>query len=147
MSGKRKEEARRWFQQARYDLKAAQWNAEGKFFNTSCFLAQQSAEKVLKSLLYHVGARRKALLTHSLVEMVQEAGKGLKTMQSLLEDARKLDIHYIPSRYPNGLPGGTPHQFYSRNMAAEAIASAKKLFEAVEAYFNAQGESEILEEP
>lgn len=26
MSGKRKEEARRWFQQARYDLKATQWN-------------------------------------------------------------------------------------------------------------------------
>jgi len=146
MSGKRKEEARRWFQQARYDLKATQWNMEGEFFNTSCFLAQQSAEKALKSFLYNVGSRRKALLTHSLVEMVQEAGKKLETMLGLLEDARKLDMHYIPSRYPNGLPGGIPHQFYSRNMAVDANEAAKRIFEAVASYYRAQGETEILEE-
>lgn len=146
MSGKRREEARRWFQQARYDLKAARWNIEGEFFNTACFLAQQSAEKVLKSFLYHIGSRRKALLTHSLVEMVQESAKKLDRLQDLLEEARKLDMHYIPSRYPNGLPGGTPHQFYSRNMAMDACAAADRICEAVAAYYSAQGETEILEE-
>lgn len=146
MSGKRKEEATRWFHQARYDLKAAEWNLEGEFFNTACFLAQQSAEKGLKSFLYYVGSRRKALLTHSLVEMVQEAGKKLAHLLDLLEDARKLDMHYIPSRYPNGLPGGTPHQFYSRNMAKDAIEAARRIYEVVEAHYSTQGESEILAE-
>jgi hypothetical protein len=40
MGARRIEEARRWFQQAVYDLKAAWWNLEGEFFNTVCFLAQ-----------------------------------------------------------------------------------------------------------
>jgi len=25
---------------------------------------------------------------------------------------RRLDLHYISSRYPNGLPAGYPHAFY-----------------------------------
>ncbi|MBI5411223.1 MAG: HEPN domain-containing protein [Nitrospirae bacterium] len=74
MAGQRKSEARRWFQQAAYDLKAARWNIEGGFYDTACFLAQQAGEKALKSLLYYLGTRRTALLTHSLVEMVREIG-------------------------------------------------------------------------
>jgi HEPN domain-containing protein len=50
MSGKSKEEARRWFLQAHYDLEAARWNLKGGFYNTVCFLAQQGAEKALKNL-------------------------------------------------------------------------------------------------
>ena len=75
MNGKRKTEARRWFQQAYYDLKATRWNIEGGFYDTACFLAQQAAEKALKSILYFTGSRRKALMTHSTVEMVRESGK------------------------------------------------------------------------
>ena len=67
MPGKRRGEARRWYQQARYDLKAARWNMEGEFFDTACFLSQQAAEKSLKSLLYYLGGRRNALMTHSIV--------------------------------------------------------------------------------
>ena len=146
MKGKRKEEAKRWFSQARFDFKAAQWNLEGNFFNTACFLAQQSSEKALKSFLYYAGARRKALLTHSLVEMVQEGGKVIERLLDLLEDARRLDMHYIPSRYPNGIPDGTPHHFYSRKMAQEAIESAQKIYETLEDYYSSQRESDILEE-
>jgi HEPN domain-containing protein len=80
------------------------------------------------------------------MEMVEEVGKSVESLRSLSEDARKLDMHYIPSRYPNVLPGGTPHRFYSENMAEEALASSRKLFEAVEAYFNDEGEIEILAE-
>lgn len=77
MAGKRKIEAKRWFQQASSDLKASRWNAEGGFYDTACFLAQQAGEKALKSLLYYLGARRAALLTHSLFEMTQEAAKSV----------------------------------------------------------------------
>ena len=76
MSGKRKTEAKRWFQQAYYDLLAARWNIKGGFYDKAWFLAQQAAEKALKSFLYYEGARRTAFLTHSFVEMVLEGKKG-----------------------------------------------------------------------
>jgi len=144
MAGTRKTEARRWFQQAHYDLKAAEWNFKGSFYNTVCFLAQQSGEKALKSLLYYSGARRRALLTHSLVEMVQESGKKIKEVSSLIEEARQLDLHYIPSRYPNGLPSGYPHKFYGKRVAKEALKTADKIFSTIREYYQSQGETEIL---
>ena len=57
MISKRQNEARRWFQQAYYDLEATRWNIQGGFFDTACFLAQQASEKALKALLYYQGSR------------------------------------------------------------------------------------------
>ncbi len=108
MTSKRKTDAALWFHQAGYDLKASRWNIQGGFHDTACFLAQQAGEKALKSLLYYLGARRAALFTHSLVEMVQEAGKKVDTLTGLLEDARGLDLHYNPlplsKRSPQRIP-------------------------------------------
>ncbi len=144
MAGKRNAEAARWFQQASYDLKAARWNIQGGFYDTACFLAQQAGEKALKSILYYVGARRTALLTHSLLEMVQEAGRKVDAVGRLLAEARELDLHYIPSRYPNGLPSGYPHQFYEKGVADQAVNAAEKIFTAVANYYKARNEEDIL---
>ena len=124
MTSKRKVEATRWWQQAVYDLQAVRWNIQGGFHATACFLAQQASEKALKSLLYYLGARRTALLTHSLVEMVQEGSTRVSLLVALLENARELDLHDIPSRYPNGLPSGYPHQFYSQTMTEQALTTS-----------------------
>lgn len=145
MIGKRKVEARRWFQQALYDLKATRWNIDGGFHNTACFLAQQAGEKALKSLLYYLGSRRTALLTHSLFEMVQEGGNRVAQLSDLVDPARELDFHYIPSRYPNGLPSGYPHQFYGRKVAEQAMAAAEKIFSTIRDFYQAQGEKDILQ--
>ena len=144
MASKRQVEATRWWQQAVYDLQAVRWNIQGGFYATACFLAQQASEKALKSLLYYLGARRTALLTHSLVEMVQEGSTRVSPLTALLDHARELDLHYIPSRYPNGLPGGYPHQFYVQTMAEHALRAAETICAAVEASYRAQGESDIL---
>ena len=145
MIGKRKTEARRWFQQAYYDLKATRWNIEGGFYDTACFLAQQAAEKALKSILYFTGSRRKALMTHSTVEMVREAGKKINTLVELINEARELDLHYIPSRYPNGIPSGYPHQFYGRKNADQALAAAEKIFNAIKDYYLSGEHEDIIE--
>ena len=136
-------EAERWFHQASYDLKAAQWNVEGEFYDTACFLAQQCGEKALKSLMYYAGFRKAALMTHSLVDMIQQSARQIEGIKDLVEDARSLDLHYIPSRYPNGLPSGYPHQFYGRDTAEKAIAAAQKILSAVAAYFRSRGEDEL----
>lgn len=146
MATKRKAEAKRWFQQASYDLKAVRWNIQGGFYDTACFLAQQSGEKVLKSILYYLGARRTALFTHSLLEMMQEAAKKLTELENLFDDARALDLHYIPSRYPNGLPSGYPHQFYGKQTAEQSLTAAEKIFTAIQHYYEAQNEQDILED-
>jgi HEPN domain-containing protein len=145
MAAGRTAEAKRWFQQAVADLEAARWNIEGGFYSTAAFLAQQGAEKALKSLLYQLGARRSALLTHSLVEMVQEARGRVEALGGLVEEARELDLHYIPSRYPNGLPSGYPHQFYGRETAERAVRDAAAILDAVTRYYRSQGASEIVD--
>ena len=144
MGSSRATEAKRWFHQACYDIKASRWNIDGGFNDTATFLAQQAGEKALKSLLYYLGSRRKALLTHSLVEMVKEAAKRSAGLPGLLEEARKLDLHYVPSRYPNGLPSGYPHQFYGRETAEEALVAADRIVSAVVQYYRAHAQEEIL---
>ena len=145
MIGKRKTEARRWFQQAYYDLKATRWNIEGGFYDTACFIARQAAEKALKSILYFTGSRRKALMTHSTVEMVREAGKKINSLVELINEARELDLHYIPSRYPNGIPSGYPHQFYGRKNADQALTAAEKIFNAIKDYYLSGEHEDIIE--
>lgn len=146
MSERRLAEARRWFQQASHDLKAGRWNIQGGFHDTAAFLAQQAGEKALKSVLYFVGARRSALLTHSLVEMIQEAGKKVEGVTGLIEDARTLDLHYIPSRYPNGLPSGYPHQFYGGETAERAMQAAERILDAIVTHYRAQHAESVIQE-
>lgn len=82
-------------------------------------------------------------MTHSLVEMVREARKKTNPVKDLLDQARELGLHYIPSRYPNRIPSGYPHQFYSKKVAEQALAVAEKIFSTVQVYF--AREKEILQ--
>ena len=143
MARSRKSEAKRWFQQASYGLKASRWNIAGGFYDTASFLAQQGGEKALKSLLYYLGSRREALLTHSLVEMIAKLGKHVTGLPDLLEDARKLDLHYVPSRYPNALPSGYPHRFYGNETAEQALQAAQNVG-AVTQHYRSEGEEDLL---
>ena len=59
---------------------------------------------------------------HSLLEMIQEASKKVNALTGLTDEARELDLHYVPSRYPNGLPSGYPHQFYPPPRSGESPA-------------------------
>jgi HEPN domain-containing protein len=134
-----REEAKRWLAQGSYDLKAADWNLKGGFFNTACFLAQQGAEKAVKSLLYYNRISRKKMLSHSVVELLSLIQDTLPGAAELLDEARELDLHYIPSRYPNGLPGGLPHTFYSEKTASRALEAGKAIIALIEDYYRQQG--------
>jgi len=89
MSGPRREEAHRWYRQAVHDLRAARWNLEGAFFETVCFLCQQACKKALKSVLYYTGARREALMTHALFEMMQRVSDELAIPDRAMEAGRR----------------------------------------------------------
>ena len=126
MIGKRKTEARRWFQQAYYDLKATRWNIEGGFYDTACFLAQQAAEKALKSILYFTGSRRKALMTHSTVEMVRESGKKINSLVELINEARELIFITFPQDTQTASPVDIPISFTGEKMQTRLLSPLKR---------------------
>lgn len=128
------EEGRRWLAQAEDDLEFVRWvRREGRFFDKGCFLAQQAAEKALKGCLYRSGER--AVLGHSLLELLGRLIPRAPSLAALRDSAKKLDRFYIPTRYPNGLPGGSPFESFLKEdldqalrMAGEIVSAARTMF-------------------
>ena len=131
-------EARRWLLQAKDDLKFVNWiRKEGVFFDKGCFISQQAGEKILKACLYATGKR--LVIGHSLMEMALDLEKKDNTFREIRNQAKRLDRFYIPTRYPNGLPGGSPFQVYSSDDLAEACKDLKKVFEISKRFLKKQG--------
>lgn len=40
-------------------------------------------------------------------------------------------FYYVPTRYPNALPGGVPHRSYTEEQAREAIFGCEQVMAAV----------------
>lgn len=121
-----KGEAQRWLAQARADLAAARDSRAAGHHEWACFQAQQAGEKALKAVLYLRGVR--AILSHSLVELLHESRKADAAFAPLEEACRFLDAVYIPTRYPNGLPGSqTPAEFYTVAEADRCISFADSI--------------------
>lgn len=124
-------EARRWLIQAVDEYTDAEDLRQRGRFYLALFHFQQAAEKALKAFLYACTDDRRIFWTHSILELVEAASRldpSLKELQS----AARLDQYYIPTRYPNGLPGGVPSRFYTDpEEAAVASQLAQKVIEAV----------------
>lgn len=124
-------EARRWLAQAKDDLAFARLGLREGFFAQACFLSQQAGEKGLKAVRYLRGDRR--VLGHSLVALVDSLADQID-VPNLRPLAADLDLHYVPARYPNGLPDLAPFQAYTREQAERAIAAAVELLNAALAH-------------
>lgn len=127
-------EGKRWLRQAEYDLELARYNFEGGFYAAACFNAQQTAEKALKAFLLDKGER--VVLGHSVAELVQGCETYDSSFATLRSRAGKLDRFYLPTRNPNGLPGGIPSEVFDKEdargaleVAAEVVEMARKLIE------------------
>lgn len=120
-------EAGRWLAQARSELAFARVGLREGFYAQACFHCQQSAEMTLKALHYLAGAR--LVIGHSLVELLAPLAEQDPSLASLRPAAARLDQLYIPTRYPNGLPGGVPAEVFSKEQAVEAIAQAAQFME------------------
>jgi len=122
-----KAEAERWLVQARSDLGFAEIGTREGYHAQACFMCQQAAEKALKALHYLGGER--LVIGHSLLELLRALLTQHPALAELEESARRLDQYYVPTRYPNGLPGGTPADAFSKAQATEALARAKRFVE------------------
>jgi HEPN domain-containing protein len=126
-----KDEAIRWLTQAEDEfLDADELRKRGRFY-LALFHFQQAAEKAVKAYLYLKTRSTEVLLTHSLDELLKLAVEADKSM-SAIAHAKKLDRYYIPTRYPNGLPGGVPSRYFDDpKEAEEAMMLAKQVINIV----------------
>jgi HEPN domain-containing protein len=115
-----------WMKQAGADLEMARTADRGGSYEWSCFAAQQAAEKALKSVGMAQGLE---LWGHSVAALLFEIDRGIDPDGTLAEGAKELDQHYIPSRYPNGLPAGAPTDLYTKTQARRAIDHAERIIE------------------
>jgi HEPN domain-containing protein len=128
-----RKESIRWFLQAEDDFRFVEWvKTESIFFDKGCFIAQQAGEKALKACLYARGERR--VIGHSLFEMIDRLSQTDAEFQIITDEARRLDRFYIPTRYPNGLPGGSPFQIFTAADINEAFKDLKKVLDLCRNY-------------
>ena len=117
-----------WFKQAMKDLRHAKNSIESQDYEWSCFAAQQAAEKAVKALYqkHHMDA-----WGHTISILLSELKEHLSigVPDRILDDAKILDKHYIPARYPNGFESGAPLDFYTKKEAEEAVKIAEHIIE------------------
>jgi len=124
------EEALRWVDQARADLKtAADCLKDGNYY-ASTFFSQQSAEKALKGFLYSAGFR--AIITHSVVELLEKSSELSGAFKRFIDLGKELDRHYIGSRYPNFYPEGPAYKYYTEEIAQRCLGYAESILKEAE---------------
>ena len=116
-----KREGERWLSQAENDLAFARVGLREGFYSQVCFQCHQVCEKALKAVRY--GAGERIVYGHSLAELAT----AMDLPGDVADELAVIDQYYIPTRYPNGLPGGVPHETYKRKQAEDAVRTAERI--------------------
>ena len=118
------ERSKDWMDQAVGDLEHAQSDMDRGFHNWACFSSQQAAEKAVKAVFQKMGAEAWG---HSVSDLLLELSKRHPVPEELVDGALELDKAYIPTRYPNAHPSGSPKDRYTREEARRLIAHCEKI--------------------
>jgi|SRR3989338_584366 len=114
-------EQNNWFYFAEEDIKMAESAFKERIFNQTCFHSQQAVEKMLKGFL-----KAKGIIvprTHFIVELLKICIKIDKNFQDLRDKCAILDDYYIPTRYPDAIPGVLPEGLPDEKDAKEALSN------------------------
>ncbi|MBI3319662.1 MAG: HEPN domain-containing protein [Candidatus Omnitrophica bacterium] len=123
-------EPRKWFEFAREDQVVAEAALAKGIDNQVCFHAQQGLEKALKGFLR---SRQRAVpKVHDLRELLDCCEKLDESFRVLKDACVKLDRYYIPTRYPDALPGAAPEGLPTHRDAEEALALLQQALEWIE---------------
>ena len=120
------ERAKDWMDQAEGDFAHAANDVEHAFYDWACFSAQQAAEKAVKAVFEKKGAEAWG---HSVSDLLAELSKSHSVPDALKEAALELDKAYIPTRYVNAHPSGSPRRRYTRTEAERLVAYAGQIIE------------------
>ena len=132
-----KQEADRWLRQAENDLAVVRMSVREGFYAHACFMSQQAAEKALKALAYLKGDR--FVPGHSVKGLLDDLTTTYPELASVNDGAKQLDQYYVPTRYPNALPGSAPFEVYGREQAEEAVSIAGGIIQLAERLISREG--------
>lgn len=118
--------AKDWLAQAQRDHEQAKSSDKEKRYEWACFAAQQAAEKAVKALHLAIGEEAWG---HVVAKLLQELP--MQVPDELIDKGMVLDSYYIPARYPNGHPEGSPFEHYGQLQSREAIQYAGEIIEFV----------------
>ncbi len=121
-----------WLKFAGEDLAAAEVLLHAEIFNLVLFHSQQCVEKSLKALILSEG--KNPPKTHQLSSLVLMVS-GLN-VEPFRKGYEVLDQIYMPSRYPDALPGTLPDGLPHRNQAMEALQTAREIFNFIQSYLS-----------
>lgn len=117
-----------WLAQAERDLEQARSSQGEGRHEWACFAAQQSAEKAVKALHLHLGQEAWGHVVARLLRELPVAAD-----ETLVDKGKVLDNFYVPTRYANGHPEGSPFEHYGPIQSDEAIRYAGEIIEFVRA--------------
>lgn len=106
------------------DVTHAQSDMERGFYEWACFSSQQAAEKAIMAVFQKMGAEAWG---HSVFDLLNELSKHHAVREELVNEALELDKAYIPTRYPNAHPSGSPRTRYTKGEARRLIEYAEKI--------------------
>ena len=118
-----------WLRFAAEDMQMAELALKAEIFNQTCFHAQQCVEKVLKAWLAHHGHVPPRV--HQMSLLLKLCPQPLPFPATLETNVLALDRFYIPTRYPDALPGALPHGLPDKRDAEEAFTTANQVLTAV----------------
>ena len=88
--------------------------------------ATAAAEKAIKAVFQ---ALHQDAWGHTLSLLLTSLPPNVRPDEPLVDRAKALDKHYIPTRYPNGFERGAPADFYTRSEAERAITDAEAILD------------------
>lgn len=118
------ERSKDWMDQAQGDLAHARNDLEDGFYDWACFSAQQAGEKAVKAVLQKLGADAWG---HSIADLLAELNPTHTAPDELQDMALELDKAYIPARYPDAHPSGSPRRRYTRTEAERLVNHADNI--------------------
>ena len=118
------ERSKDWMAEGENDIKHAEVDCKNGFYNWACFSSQQAGEKVIKAVFQKL---RTEAWGHSVADLLNELSKHYKIPEEILEISYELDKAYIPTRYPDVFPSGSPKDKYTKKEAERLIRYAKKI--------------------
>lgn len=123
----------KWLKFCDEDLRAADATLKDNVFSAVCFHSQQAAEKAIKAIL--LAKSGKVPRDHSVLRLAEMSGD--KELFELHKGEMEfLDMFYVPTRYPDALPGSLPEGLPNKEDAEKAVFSAKKIVEFIKKRFN-----------
>lgn len=66
---------------------------------------------------------------HVITVLVGNLPPSAQPLSGLVRNAKMLDKHYIPTRYPNSFEAGAPTDYYTVEEAENAIRCAREIVE------------------